>query len=168
MTAEAIHYCKGWFLFKKKPVEPLTTDEARVLHEAGAEYVALIGDPVRPRAYVQFILSRNFACSTFLDEYLRPMLYCIFTGSTGQPLFLSQSMTRKFKDDTDQVIFAWNFKLSPDGKVVAVEANVAEGTERVGEGQFNTTSFYVERPSFGQYDAFLKFGKDGKFDPTLT
>lgn len=162
-----LFYCDGWFVVKKKPVAPLTPEEAHALHEAGEEYTVLVGDPIRPRAYIEVVLSRNFVCCNFLDEYLRQKIYCIFTAKAAERLFLSQSMTRKFKDDTDEVIFAWSLKLSQDGQVVAVESDLLAGTRSVGTGQFKVDSFYVERPVFGHYDDVLQFGPGGKFHPNL-
>ncbi len=164
---EAIYYCKSWSSHGKRPQSPLGPDEARARHDRGDEYTVLIGDPMRPRAYIETLLSRNYVCCTFLDEHLRPKTYCIFTAEAAERLFLAQSMTRRFKDETDEVIFAWSLKLSQDGQVVAVESDLLAGTRSIGTGQFKVDSFYIDRPAFGHYDDILKFGPGGQFHPNL-
>jgi hypothetical protein len=162
-----LSYWGGWHGIFKEPVVPLSLEEAVGRHKTGEKYIALIGNPAKPTAYVLYALERKFCSVTFLDEYLRAFDCCMFRNLGGDRFFMRETEFRTFDGGTDKATYAQLMMLKPTGEVIVKESFYTRGTERDGTGKFDLSEFYIDPPQFGDVEPFLKFGKNGGFRPKL-
>ena len=66
-----VFYCKSWFRAKKRPTELWSEADARVAHEGGQAYVALVDSIERP-----FVFSRSrqklWVLASWMNSFANP------------------------------------------------------------------------------------------------
>ena len=94
----AVTYAERWSKRKGEVVRPLAEEDARERHERGELYTVLVGDPGRPRAYLEVRLEAGFVGVHFLDDELRNHLTYLFTRPPEEQgdLFLEQISRRGY------------------------------------------------------------------------
>jgi hypothetical protein len=154
-------YCEGWFRARKIATKLLTETQARQRHETkGALYTALVGDPVRPDAFVE-IVSGDSIQVEFLDDQLRTHAAYQFVIQPDGRLFMVMAAFVKFGADGRQ---AWGRRLSfkPDGYVMSFETDYVRSpnTETVSEHRIDVSLNWEPYPVFGDYASIARYDRD--------
>jgi hypothetical protein len=179
MTLNEVTFWEGWSGHGRSPGLALSQDQARLRHYGlntsadvpvviRNDYIALIGPPAKPTAYVQYALNRKYCSVNFLDEVLRIFDCCSFREGLDGRYFMSQTEFFAFEGDTKKRSYSQLMMLKPTGEVIVEESFYTRGTKRDGKGKFDLKDFYIDPPQFGDVAPFLKFGKDGAFRPKLS
>jgi hypothetical protein len=155
MPAAAVSYARGWFRARKRLTDPLTHAQARALHDAGALYCALIGDPQRPNCFLE--LGRGFAGVGFLDERLREVLSYQFQVRAPGRLFLSMATWREFDGTSDAVRQGTTHVFQEDGRVaIRRETFLPAHAAETAEGRVDVGGHWEDAPRFGDYDRLVR------------
>jgi hypothetical protein len=153
--AAPVAYARSWFRARKRATEPLTEAQARALHDAGATYCALIGDPQQPSCFLE--LGRGFAGVGFLDERLRERLRYQFQERAPGRLFLSMATWREFDGESDTVRQGTTHVFQEDGRVaIRRETFVPAHRAEDAEGRVDVGGHWEDVPAFGLYDRLTR------------
>jgi hypothetical protein len=152
-----ITYCKGWSRRRKQLLEIWDEKKACKAHKTGKLYTVLIGDPQKPRCFLEVHLKLGFVGVSFLDEHLRDYLDFSFLEKLPGKLFLGRVIYREYDADTDNVISAKTMSWEPDGKTQFEQADLVQNFVDTGEGSMDVSINWEPIPEFGQYESIARF-----------
>ncbi len=152
----SVSYAERWSNRKQEAINPLEEAAARERHEAGQPYVALLGKPQQPDAYVEVRLEVGFVGVHFMDAKCRNGMTYLFGRSNGNgQLFLEQIVRREYADgdDVDQLE---TYFFEPPNLVTVEKKNYR--TREI--EQYNTTTDlsgnWEPIPTFGHYESIAR------------
>lgn len=148
------HYCKSWFRAKKVPIQVMSADAARALHDQGQMYTVLVDSDVRPTAFIE--VTPGSAMVGFLDDFLRENLSYTFKATGDGRLFLSMATYREFREESDVVASGTNYVFSEDGALSIRRQSFSPATSDITNSSTNVSGNYEHYPAFGEYDPLLK------------
>jgi len=148
-----VTYCERWFRHRKEAVGLLTPESARRLHDAGQPYTVLLGDPQRPRRFIE--VGGGFYGVSFLDDDLREYLVYTFDELEKDRLFLKEAIHRNFEKDSDEPGEVTIYRFSPGGRVQIERSENALGGTRT-EGETDVSKNWEPKPVFGRYEALTR------------
>ncbi|SUS08117.1 putative soluble lytic transglycosylase fused to an ABC-type amino acid-binding protein [uncultured Defluviicoccus sp.] len=154
-------YCEGWFRARRVATKPLNETQARQRHATkGALYTAIVGDPVRPNAFVEIVGGDSIQVE-FLDDQLRTHAAYQFVIQPDGRLFMVMAAFVKFGADGRQT---WGRRLSfkPDGHVMSFETDYVHSpnSETVSEHRIDVSLNWEPYPSFGDYASIARYDRD--------
>jgi hypothetical protein len=91
-----VTYCGTWHRHLRKPVEPLTPDQAKARDEAKEGYVAVVGEVDRPECFIE--IRDGFYGVSFLDGEQREYLLYSFEELESGKLFLKEAIFRDYAE----------------------------------------------------------------------
>ncbi|MCP4265809.1 MAG: lytic transglycosylase [Candidatus Brocadiaceae bacterium] len=144
-----ITYCKSWFRAKKCATKILEENQAREAHEKKQEYAVLVGDPDRPRCFIE--INNDFVGVCFLDELLRENLTYQFQEVESGKLFLSMATYRDFEGEKDKVLAGTSYIFGQDGKTQIRKETFSPHSLEVSDTKGDVSGNYESYPKFGDY-----------------
>jgi hypothetical protein len=145
-------YCRGWHRFKRKPVGPLSDQEAAQLHRLGKPYVAVSSNAGRAEAFLE--INGEFFGVSFLDSDLREYLTYAFRRVAPRTLFLTRAVWREFSGRGEAVSSATIYHFKPSGDV-SIEQTVSMPHVQVSSTRADVAANYEREPEFGSYEGLL-------------
>jgi hypothetical protein len=151
-----ISYCTQWSRHKNRPTDLLTEVQARRDHKKGRLYTVLVGDPLRPRCFLEFTKFRSVTVE-FLDSSLRTYFDYAFQEKRPNELFITMSRRPEFPNDVDPPDRATVLYFRTDGRLAiekyqahadGVGSKIIGREERVVDVSRNWEPF----PKFGDYE----------------
>jgi len=149
-----VFFCKSWFRAKKCPTEMWSEDQAKVAHENGLPYTALIGAIEQPYCFLE--VSKKTVGVGFLDKYLRESLSYAFQEVEDGRLFLTMATHREFEGDTDKVKSGTSYIFSRDGAVSLRREFFNPHKLETSATNTDVTANYSPKPEFGQYEDLIR------------
>jgi hypothetical protein len=151
-----ISYCRQWFRYKKCPTDIFSEAEAQKAHNEGKLYTVLVGNPLRPRCFLEVSAFRSI-CVEFLDDALRTYFHYSFQEMRPDELFISMSRRPEFPNKLDPPDKATVLFFKTDGRVQTVRyvANPdGIGSKIVSEEDqvVDVTRNWEPYPAFGHYE----------------
>lgn len=157
-----ITYCVQWSRHYSRLHEPLPEAQARKRHADNKLYTAVLGDPKKPRCFLEFSAYRS-VCVEFLDDALRSYLVLSFAEEQPNRLFLESVVVRHFHHlqgevsdaqlyyfKTDGRLFIEHYEVGPTGPSVLIESQ---------ESRADMSSNWTPFPEFGNYDSLANFDR---------
>lgn len=139
----------------------LTESQARKRHEKSKLYTALVGDPVRPRCFLEFSAFRT-VCVEFLDASLRSIRKYSFQEKRPNEFFLSSATLRQFAAGATEPYWSdiYYFKVDGELTIVRYEVTPRATTEVDSEETLTDVSHNWEPfPVFGHYEGLATFDR---------
>lgn len=150
-------YARGWFRAKCRPLELLTSEVARSLHESGKPYAVLVGGdlPCRPESFLEINAAVCWVGVSFLDSELRPYVEYSFACKDDEHarLFLERAVYREFQENSVDPIATVHY-FEPDGSYTVEEwgqFDYVKTNEAVNPIDVSTN--WEVMPGFGDYDS---------------
>jgi hypothetical protein len=151
-----VSYSKRWTSRRRSAVEPLDPDEARRRHEAGELYTAIIGDPDRPRAYVEVRPEAGFVSVHFLDDDRRDVMEYVFARDGGDgDLFLEQVIRRELGDGGEPQLVETHF-FDRGGIVHVEKKDYATRMQESFDVEADVSGNWEPMPEFGRYESIAR------------
>jgi hypothetical protein len=153
----AVTYAERWSKRKGEVVRPLAEEDARERHERGELYTVLVGDPGRPRAYLEVRLEAGFVGVHFLDDELRNHLTYLFTRPPEEQgdLFLEQ-ISRRVYDDAGDLTHDEHYVFDPPDRAhVKKRDHVAQAAETY-DLETDLSENHEPPPEFGRYESIAR------------
>lgn len=152
-----IEYSKKWFRFKKRPIDILSIEDAKSLHDAGELYTALIKDKDKYISFIEVNLSEGFIGVSWLDDKLREKLaYSFQKSDNSSRLFLSTAMYWEYMNESNDFIRSSRYTFDINGKVFVEVVNTDEQIKESFETHSDISCNWEDTPSFGEYKNLLK------------
>jgi hypothetical protein len=151
----SITYCDGWFRAQKRAVEFLTEDQARTAYNARTLYAALVGDPIRPRCFVE--CNMDYIGVEFLDDCLRSHVCYQFVEKEPGRLFMTMAVYRQFDGDGENVRLATIYYYREDGDVTVHRVSDGETAEAI--VKLDVTANWEPVPEFGCYESIARLDR---------
>jgi hypothetical protein len=154
-TDVAVTYCERWNNKQKKPIFPLSAEEARGRHESGELYTAVLGDRETP-TLVEVFLREGYVGVRWLEPLGKDALRYAFRRIEDR-LFLSEVAINTLNTD-GKVIEAESTLIKPDGTIeVSVFDNVNR-TVKPSEPKAgnDVTAMWEAIPQFGDYASITR------------
>ena len=142
-------YCKSWFRAKKCATKILSEGQAREAHEKRQEYTVLVGDPDRPRCFIE--VNNDFVGVCFLDERLRENLTYQFQEIDFGKLFLSMATYRDFEGETDKVLAGSSYIFNQNGTMQIRKETFNPHSLEISDTNCDVSGNYESYPEFGDY-----------------
>jgi hypothetical protein len=136
-------------------------EQARKHYEKSKLYTALVGDPVRPRCFLEFSAFRS-VCAEFLDDTLRSVRDYSFQEKRPNEFFISVATLRQFAEGATEPHWGDIYYFMVDGglTIVRYEVTPRATTEVEREETLTDVSHNWEPfPEFGQYEGLAKFDR---------
>lgn len=155
-------YAEKWSRSYKEAIKPLTEPEARKRHETkGALYTVLLGDPVRPRAFIEIVTLKSVQVE-FLDESLRTQGFYQFIPQPDGRLFMAMAAFNEFDGENKRPIWSRRFSFEVDGRAMSFETDHVRdpGIETVVEKTVDVSLNWEPYPAFGDYASIARFDRD--------
>jgi hypothetical protein len=95
-----VTYSRRWNKGQKKPLDPVSAEEARRLDEEGDYYTVVFGDGDTPSGYIEVNWGEQYLAVYFLDAQSRPWLVYSFTRLDEDRMFMDSVMRWEYPDDT--------------------------------------------------------------------
>jgi hypothetical protein len=163
-----VNYCFKWNYADNAPGEPLTEAEARVKHEAGEEYSAVM--PPRSGAQsptlVTPVWKTGVVVVTFLDNPGRKATEYTFMKKTEESLFLARAHMWTYPNDEPGLRLAdaishETVHYREDGYVKRVIKNkVDRAQETIEYTDVPIADNWEPIPAFGDYRSLARFERD--------
>src|SRR5262249_27216974 len=134
----------------------LSEEQARTAHERSMLYTVLVGEPTRPRCFLEFSASKT-VCVEHLDSALRTYFHYSFQELRPGELFVSMSRRPQFPNDPappdratvlyfevdGRLLIHW-YQSNPDG----IGSKLVREEERIVDVSQNWEPY----PKFGDYE----------------
>ena len=153
-TRLEMKFCKKWFRAKKRPLDPLTEDEAQLLHQNQEPYGVLVFKDEKLFSFLE--IKKGYVGVGFFDDFQREYLIHQYQQLQNDDLFLTMVISRQFQDHTDQVHSGRSYIYSETGKTIVRKSLF------IPNHQFETLEFqssiqkhYEKFPQFKLYNNFL-------------
>lgn len=153
-----VTYTKGWFRANKHSLAIWDERKAQKFHEEKKPYAVLIGDPKRPKAYLEIKLNIHYIIVNFFDEHIRDYLEYRFHEIESGRLFLMQSIQRTYVGNSNKVIRTETYRFTPDGGLTIKESNLEKGEQLTKEATdvIDISQNWDKVPDFGEYESLAK------------
>ncbi|KHK63732.1 hypothetical protein [Pseudomonas frederiksbergensis] len=155
MKAE-VYFCKSWFRIKKIALEPYDEAAARINHESGVPYTALIGSATKPSCFLEFLTDKGMVGVGFLDQNLREYMSYQFHRVEDDKLFLSMVTHREFFDGGDKVKEGVTYFFDRSGELVIRRQAFNPHAVEKAVSSFDPVNNYEVFPKFGEYSELIK------------
>ncbi|QEL55441.1 lytic transglycosylase [Chromobacterium paludis] len=152
-----IQYCKSWFRHSKKPIDPLSEQDAEKLHTDGETYTAIVEMSGKPFCYLN--VAREFIAVTFFDDQLRERLEYHFKKISQDDLFLTMAIYRDFLDDKPLVTGGASYIFQQDGSLHIKHEKFNPHSVEAATGEFDPSKNYQKYPTFGHYSDLIKIDR---------
>jgi hypothetical protein len=139
----------------------LTESQARKRHEKSKLYTALVGDPVRPRCFLEFSAFRS-VCVEFLDAWLRSVRAYSFQEKRPNEFFLSSATLRQFAAGAMEPHCGDIYYFKVDGRLVIHRYEITPRATALLSREETTTDVshnWEPFPEFGQYEGLATFDR---------
>ncbi len=146
---EAVTFWEGWHRHAKEPVGPLTHNQASQQERNQKPYVAVLGDPMRPRCFIE--INNDFFGVSFLDEDSQEHLMYSFEEIEEGKLFLSEALYREYDDETGSVLSGTIYRFLPDGRTSVERQESRTNQITVSDRETDVSSNWEPRPALGDY-----------------
>lgn len=151
-----VYFCKSWFRIKKIAIDPCDEAVARIYHETGASYTALIGSAVKPTCFLEFLTDKGMVGVGFLDQNLREYMAYQFQMVEDGKLFLSMVTHREFFDSSDKVKEGMTYFFDRGGELVIRRQRFNPHAVEKAVSSFDPINNYELFPEFGEYSELIK------------
>lgn len=149
-----VYYCESWFRGKKVAVNIWNATKAHTAYINQQLYTVLLGSLKTPRCFIE---STGDAIGIgFLDNLLREHMSYEFQEKKHGTTFLSMATERKFKEDTDEVIWGITYYYDEDGHVSIEEEDFVTNTLTSAETYLDVSSNWEPYPEFGEYESIAR------------
>ena len=148
------HYAEKWLVLDRKPLNPLTREEAKRRHESREAYVALIGPPEAPSHVVS--IAGPWVMVSFLDDDHREFLLYSFKELRPGQIFLKQAIHREFDAKTGELNVATLFAFDEKGKILIERQDRKHDDVETRKGKADPAPNWDRFPEFGAYDSLLQ------------
>jgi hypothetical protein len=154
-TDVAVSYCERWNNKQKKPIFPMSADEARARHERAELYTAVLGDHETP-TIVEVFLNEGYVGVRWLEPHGKDAMRYAFRR-VGDRLFLTEVAINTVSAD-GKVVQAESTLIKPDGTVeVSVFDNVNRTVKTAEPTTGNdVTAMWEPIPQFGDYASITR------------
>ncbi len=142
------------FGFKYK--EPYPDAEVRKRVKMGKPLAAVIGDPQKPRCFIDIAPNSGFHGVSFVDDQMRVFLVYFFCLQDDGSLFMEQLIERKFHEGTKDVKFATQMFFKKDGNIHIIQTDLVTKTEDSWDTVNDVSVNYEPFPVFGEYDSITR------------
>jgi len=156
-----ITYCEQWSRHYSHPHLPLTEQQAAERHQKNKLYTALLGDPGRPRCFLEFSAYRS-VCVEFLDASLRSLRDYSFQEKRPNELFLSGATIRQFSGDSPEPNWGDVYHFEVDGRLIVEHYEVTPRATTLISSEETTTDVghnWEPYPEFGQYEGLAQLDR---------
>jgi hypothetical protein len=92
-------YCRRWNNVLKKPLDPITAEDARRLDAERDYYTVILSEDSTPRRYVEVNWGKEYLGVYFLDHRLRPHLRYTFRRAGDGRMFMTEVFRWEYPDD---------------------------------------------------------------------
>jgi hypothetical protein len=154
------YYVGQWARGYKSLRRPLTEAQARASHESGKWYTVLVGDALRPSAFIEVVGENKYVGVNFLDEYLRDYLIYNFQRDASGLLFMTSGTFRRYETESDTLIAVEEYRFKPVGQLTVTRTDLRTNTQEVGSKEIDVTPNYESWPEFGRYERLLVHERD--------
>jgi hypothetical protein len=155
-------YCEQWSSHNREAHKPLSEERAATRHRLGKLYTALLGDPARPRCFLEFSEFRS-VCVEFMDEALRTYLTYSFSEERPNELFVEMAVKRRFEHPTGQEGDGRAFYFQTDGRLFVEYYQVGPTGPSVlvskEESRTDISRNWEPFPEFGRYDGLARLDR---------
>jgi hypothetical protein len=153
---EAI-YCRRWNDILKKPLDPITAEEARRLDADHDYYTVILYEDSTPRRYVEVNWGEAYLGVYFLDEQLREQLTYAFRRIDDERMFLDEVLRWEYPDDQAMAMsgatLTDSVRYSQDGTVQReVRDDVAQEVRRQKFADVPLDVNWEPVPQFGDWE----------------
>jgi hypothetical protein len=156
-----VAYAEGWNEPYSEALDEISEVEARRRHDAGEQYVALLGGHKQPSVAVELTLGKNLVQVYFLQpDGQATGIYTFTRNSAEEPLWLEQVYLQTWDGDR-QKTFDWTV-IHPDGRMHAERGGVGAPEKEVmdttlSQKQLDEANMPEPVPSFGDYASISRF-----------
>lgn len=149
-TDVAVSYCERWNNKQKKPIFPMSADQARARHERGELYTAVLGDHETPTV-VEVFLNEGYVGVRWLEPHGKDAMRYAFRRIEDR-LFLSEVAINTVSAE-GKVVEAESTLIKPDGIVEVSRLDNVSRTVKTGEPRTgrDVTAMWDDIPQFGDY-----------------
>lgn len=147
-------YYQTWHRYLRKPVEPLTRDEAKARDETGEGYVVVVGESDHPEGFIE--IRDGFYGVSFLDHKQREYLMYTFEELQAGKLFLKEAIFREYEGGSDKPARASAYRFSPDGTVAIETGSLPFRQVTVSDGKVDVSRNWESTPRFGDYGRLVE------------
>jgi hypothetical protein len=154
-TDVTVSYCERWNNKQKKPIFPMSEDEARARHASGALYTAVLGDH-ETRTVVEVFLKEGYVGVRWLEPHGKNEMRYAFRR-TEDRLFLSEVAINTVSAE-GKVVAAESTLIKPAGTVEMSLFDNVNRTVKTAEPQVSkdVTAMWEDIPQFGDYASITR------------
>ncbi|RSM82563.1 hypothetical protein DMH04_25565 [Kibdelosporangium aridum] len=156
-----VTYCERWNDTLKKPIDPLSVDEAAARYESGELFCVVIGELTRPVALIEVRWETDYAAVWFFDNQVRRTTSYTFTRVDTDRLFLSGITAWTFTDEAHgRLRDAWRIEHITYRQDGVVHREVKDKTtgETVTEdlSDVDVVAHWQAVPEFGEWEGLAE------------
>lgn len=151
-----VAYAERWSDLKREMVWPLAEKDARVRHDRGELYTALVCDSGRPQAYLDVRLEAGFVGVHFLDEELRNHLTYMFTRPEGEGDLFLETVSRRVYDDAGDLIHDEYYIFKPPDRAHVKKRDYGTKTAETYDLETDLSDNHEPVPDFGEYESIAR------------
>lgn len=127
--------------------------------QKGQPLAAIIGDPQRPRCFIDIATNNGNHGVSFLDDHLRVFRDYGFYPIADGRLFLRYAITREYHEGTQEVKSATQYFFKEDGNIHIIQTDLVAKIEDSWDTVNDVSGNYEPFPVFGEYDSITRFNR---------
>ena len=160
-----VTYSRRWNLVLNKPLDPISTEEARQLDEAGDYYTVTFGDGSAPAGYIEVNWEERYLAVYFLDAQVRPWLVYTFVRLDEDRMFMESVLRYEYPDDSARAMsgatLTEELTYRQDGVVQReVRDDAAHEVRRQTITDVSLDINWEPVPRFGEWDSVARLDRE--------